>query len=313
MMGSACVRRQALCAVLAFLVANSTVGFCGGVHALQRALHGKDAPHTTAFLFSPKHAYRGNTIQRAPADTDSYTRLLPPTSSGATRTSVRQAPTADIESSTELFLNPKNVHSLLDFASASPPHSYAHTPSFDAEYQSSSVSHRTISPVATVNFSGKHAHEGTLQRSSDSGGIEEANTDERLRARVERLVQSAPVVLFMKGTPKNPRCGYSRAIVEILQLAASEEPSLSGCDTTDPSPASSLPEGFFRAVDVWEDLELREALKRYTNWPTVPQLFIEHQFVGGTDVAAEMFRDRSLHQALSRAAKMFAEDARDAQ
>ncbi|KYF49488.1 glutaredoxin domain-containing protein [Toxoplasma gondii ARI] len=311
MMGSECVRRQALCAVLAFLVATCTVGFCCGVHAIQKTLHGKDALHITAFLFPPKHAYRGNTIRRAPADTSSYTRRLSPTSSGATWTSMRQAPTADLERSTELFLNPKNVHSLLNFASAS-SHSYAHIPSFDEEYQSSSISRRTISPVATDHFSGKRTHEGTLQGSADRGGGEEANRDERLRTRVERLVQSAPVVLFMKGTPKDPRCGYSRAIVEILQLAASEEPSLSGCDTTDPSPSSSLPEGFFRAVDVWEDLELREALKRYTNWPTVPQLFIEHQFVGGTDIAAEMFRDRSLHQALSRAGKMFADGARDA-
>ncbi|CBZ56093.1 conserved hypothetical protein [Neospora caninum Liverpool] len=115
----------------------------------------------------------------------------------------------------------------------------------------------------------------------------------------------------MKGTPENPQCGYSRAIVEILQLAASEEPALSGSDKADASAPNTLPGGFFRPVDIWEDLALREALKRYTNWPTVPQLFIEHQFVGGTDIAAEMFRDRSLHQALSQAAKKFAETARD--
>ncbi|PFH38221.1 glutaredoxin domain-containing protein [Besnoitia besnoiti] len=213
-------------------------------------------------------------------------------------TQLRRTPAAD------------KVHGSLSFVFSAPSSGYgapsaALAPSFSFS--------RSFSTAAAVErATGQPMHQRTSLGSASSAVGDQSGDADSLRARVEKLVKSAPVVVFMKGTPEDPRCGYSRSIVEILQLAASEVPALAGLQQAESSLPRSLPEGFFLPVDVWEDLPLREALKRYTNWPTVPQLFIEQQFVGGTDVAAEMFRDSSLHEAIAEAAKKFVEAQRHA-
>jgi len=99
------------------------------------------------------------------------------------------------------------------------------------------------------------------------------------RQAIEKAVSSAPVVLFMKGTPETPQCGFSRASIQIL--------GLQGVD-----PAK------FAAFNVLEDEELRSGIKEFSDWPTIPQLYLEKEFVGGCDILVSMHQDGSLAKML---------------
>ena len=94
--------------------------------------------------------------------------------------------------------------------------------------------------------------------------------------RIESDVKSNPVVLFMKGTPVFPQCGFSARVVQILSHLG-------------------VP---FKGVNVLEDMEIREGIKAYTNWPTIPQLYVNGEFVGGCDIVMEMFQAGELHSML---------------
>ncbi|KAI0406440.1 glutaredoxin [Xylaria palmicola] len=96
---------------------------------------------------------------------------------------------------------------------------------------------------------------------------------------IENAVGSAPVVLFMKGTPETPQCGFSRASIQIL--------GLQGVD-----PAK------FAAFNVLEDPELRSGIKEFSDWPTIPQLYLNQEFVGGCDILVSMHQDGSLAKML---------------
>ncbi len=85
-----------------------------------------------------------------------------------------------------------------------------------------------------------------------------------------------PVVLFMKGTPVFPQCGFSSQVVQILSHLAVK----------------------FKGVDVLADPSLREGIKQYSSWPTVPQLYVEGEFVGGCDIVREMFESGELQEFL---------------
>lgn len=87
-------------------------------------------------------------------------------------------------------------------------------------------------------------------------------------ARIEAEIQANPVVLFMKGTPVFPQCGFSARVVQVLSHLG-------------------VP---FKGVNVLEDMEIREGIKAYTNWPTIPQLYVAGEFVGGCDIVMEMFQ-----------------------
>ena len=89
---------------------------------------------------------------------------------------------------------------------------------------------------------------------------------------IERTVAENPVVLFMKGTPDQPKCGFSAVVVQIL-------------DHLD------VP---FTGVDVLQDEELRQEIKSFTDWPTIPQLYVKGEFVGGSDIVREMFQTGEL-------------------
>ncbi|KAI0538662.1 glutaredoxin [Xylaria digitata] len=99
------------------------------------------------------------------------------------------------------------------------------------------------------------------------------------RQAIEKAVSSAPVVLFMKGTPETPQCGFSRASIQIL--------SLQGVN-----PAK------FAAFNVLEDEELRSGIKEFSDWPTIPQLYLDKEFVGGCDILVSMHQDGSLAKLL---------------
>lgn len=100
--------------------------------------------------------------------------------------------------------------------------------------------------------------------------------DEKLRARIDDLVHRKDVVLFMKGTRQGPQCGFSAAVVEILD--------------------SLLPE--YETVNVLADQAMREGIKEYSSWPTIPQLYIKGEFVGGCDIVRDMYATGDLHARL---------------
>ena len=90
---------------------------------------------------------------------------------------------------------------------------------------------------------------------------------EELRKRIEEMVKGHHVVLFMKGSPHMPMCGFSASTVETLRAAGATE---------------------VVAYDVLKDPDVRQGLKEYSNWPTIPQVFVDGQFVGGCDIVREM-------------------------
>jgi monothiol glutaredoxin len=95
--------------------------------------------------------------------------------------------------------------------------------------------------------------------------------------RIKGIVGSNDVVLFMKGVPAAPQCGFSAAVVQILSQLA-------------------VP---FKGVDVLSDQEIREGVKAYSDWPTIPQLYVKGEFVGGCDIVREMFQAGELSMLLS--------------
>jgi monothiol glutaredoxin len=100
------------------------------------------------------------------------------------------------------------------------------------------------------------------------------------KERIDALVKSNEVVLFMKGSALFPQCGFSSRAVAILDHLG-------------------VP---FETVDVLQDLEIRQSIKEYSDWPTIPQLYVKGEFVGGSDIMMEMFENGELQQLISAAA-----------
>ena len=97
-----------------------------------------------------------------------------------------------------------------------------------------------------------------------------------LRDRITELVQSNPVVLFMKGNRHQPQCGFSASVVGMLDGLTSD----------------------YETFDVLSDPELREGIKEFSDWPTIPQLYVKGEFMGGSDIVEEMFASGELRKAL---------------
>jgi monothiol glutaredoxin len=97
--------------------------------------------------------------------------------------------------------------------------------------------------------------------------------------KIREQVTTHRVVLYMKGQPEFPMCGFSATAIEILKR--------SGVDD-------------FLAVDVLVDPEIRQGIKTYANWPTIPQLYIDGEFVGGADIMREMYQSGELKQVLEK-------------
>ncbi len=98
-----------------------------------------------------------------------------------------------------------------------------------------------------------------------------------INAWIDSEVKSNDVVLFMKGTPQFPMCGFSGQVVQILDYV--------GVD--------------YKGHNVLENAALRDGIKGYTNWPTIPQLYVKGEFVGGCDIIREMFQSGELQQHLA--------------
>jgi len=99
------------------------------------------------------------------------------------------------------------------------------------------------------------------------------------RERIDAAVKGSPVVLFMKGTPLFPQCGFSSRAVAILQHLETE----------------------FASVDVLQDQGVRQGIKAYSDWPTIPQLYVRGEFVGGSDIMMEMYESGELKQLIEQA------------
>jgi monothiol glutaredoxin len=95
-----------------------------------------------------------------------------------------------------------------------------------------------------------------------------------ITATIDAEVKSSDIVLFMKGTPQFPMCGFSGQVVQILNHLG-------------------VP---FKGVNVLDDMGIREGIKAYSNWPTIPQLYVKGEFVGGCDITREMFQSGELAQ-----------------
>ena len=100
-----------------------------------------------------------------------------------------------------------------------------------------------------------------------------------LRSKIEEKVKSSNVVVFMKGTPQFPQCGFSAKACQVLKAAGVED---------------------FASVDVLSDDPLWEALEDFTQWPTVPQIFISGKFIGGCDIVSEMYERGELQELLKK-------------
>ena len=97
-----------------------------------------------------------------------------------------------------------------------------------------------------------------------------------LREAIQEAISENPVILFMKGTPEAPACGFSARTVQILQSMGTP----------------------FAAVDILPDPRIRQELSSLSNWPTIPQLFVEGELIGGCDIVTEMFQSGELGQVL---------------
>jgi len=95
--------------------------------------------------------------------------------------------------------------------------------------------------------------------------------------RISQIVNANDVVLFMKGTPLFPQCGFSSRAVAILEHCGAD----------------------FESVDVLQDMEVRQGIKAFSDWPTIPQLYVKGEFVGGSDIMMEMYEAGELQQLLA--------------
>ena len=98
-----------------------------------------------------------------------------------------------------------------------------------------------------------------------------------VHARINDIVSNNDVVLFMKGTPLFPQCGFSSRAVAILERVGAP----------------------FESVDVLQDAEIRQGIKSFSDWPTIPQLYVKGEFVGGSDIMMEMYESGELKTLLS--------------
>lgn len=97
---------------------------------------------------------------------------------------------------------------------------------------------------------------------------------------IQSQIDSHPIVLYMKGTPQAPQCGFSARVVQLLQASGAEN---------------------YFSVNVLADADIREGIKQFSNWPTIPQLYIKQEFVGGCDIATDLFRQGELQKMVAAA------------
>ena len=102
-----------------------------------------------------------------------------------------------------------------------------------------------------------------------------------IKERIDREIREHPITIYMKGTEMFPRCGFSAATVEALRRAGAE--------------------GSIHSIDVLADPEIRESIKEYSDWPTIPQVYIGGEFIGGCDITRELYETGELQARIEKA------------
>ncbi len=100
--------------------------------------------------------------------------------------------------------------------------------------------------------------------------------DPNTLSRIETLINSSPIIVFMKGDKLMPQCGFSNNVVQILNALGIS----------------------FQTFDVLSDIEIREGIKEYSNWPTIPQVYVKGEFIGGSDILIQMYNSGELKEKL---------------
>ena len=100
--------------------------------------------------------------------------------------------------------------------------------------------------------------------------------DSQTKERIQTLIQSSPIFVFMKGTKLMPQCGFSNNVVQILNALGMS----------------------FETFDVLSDMEIRQGIKDFSEWPTIPQIYVKGQFMGGSDILIEMYNSGELKEKL---------------
>jgi monothiol glutaredoxin len=100
--------------------------------------------------------------------------------------------------------------------------------------------------------------------------------DSQTKERIQTLIQSSPIFVFMKGTKLMPQCGFSNNVVQILNALGMS----------------------FETFDVLSDMEIRQGIKDYSEWPTIPQIYLKGEFMGGSDILIEMYNSGELKEKL---------------
>jgi monothiol glutaredoxin len=106
--------------------------------------------------------------------------------------------------------------------------------------------------------------------------IEEENKNLDISERIKNLISASPVFLFMKGTPDMPQCGFSANVIKILNHHGVS----------------------YKTFNILSDMDIREGVKQYSNWPTYPQLYVKGQLVGGNDIITELMQNGELEDVL---------------
>ena len=101
---------------------------------------------------------------------------------------------------------------------------------------------------------------------------------ENVKERIEKVIKNNHICLFMKGTPDVPQCGFSLAVANVLKHLNVQ----------------------YKSINVLEDMEIREGIKDYSDWPTIPQLYVSGKFIGGCDIVKELFEKGELKEILAK-------------
>ena len=102
--------------------------------------------------------------------------------------------------------------------------------------------------------------------------------DVETKKNIENKINNDEICLFMKGTPETPQCGFSMTVVNILRIMNLK----------------------FSSVDVLKDEKIRQGIKEFSDWPTIPQLYVKGKFIGGCDIVKEMYENKELHKLLGK-------------
>ncbi len=141
--------------------------------------------------------------------------------------------------------------------------------------------HRQIKSLFKKELKTGEIHALSLKTSPSNNthkGENPMNLNQETKTKIENVLNQKKIVLFMKGTPEAPQCGFSAKVVEILNA----------CDVE------------FSSINVLDDDKIREGVKVYGNWPTIPQLYVSKNLIGGCDIVMDMFQSGELQKILNR-------------